>query len=136
MINKKDLETLNKYYRELIEDPRVKVYISGPVSIYNNDAKALSIFDEATMELQKELDDKYGEGKYLVINPVRFNLTEYVGLSDMNWGDYMVGDILLLSVCKYIHMLPNWEKSSGAIMERDFAMRNGIKILTNGKDNT
>ena len=136
MINEKDLEKLNKYYRELIEDPRVKIYISGPVSMYHDDAKALSIFDGATKELQKELDDKYGEDKYFVINPVRFNLTEYVGLSDMNWGDYMVGDILLLSACKYIYMLPNWEKSSGATMERDFAMRNGIKILTNGKDNT
>ena len=136
MINEKDLETLNEYYRDLIEDPRVKVYISGPVSMYNNDAKALDKFDKATIKLQKKLDEEYGEDKYFVVNPVRFNLTEFVGLDDMNWGDYMVGDLLLLSACKYIHMLPDWEKSSGATMEWDFAIRNGIKVLTDGKTDT
>jgi hypothetical protein len=137
MISAKDLEIVNEYYRDLIDDPRIKVYISGPVSMHNDDAKALDIFDKATMETQKELDQKYGENKYFVINPVRFNLIEYEGLKNMNWGDYMVGDLLILSACQYIRLLPDWELSSGATMERDFAIRNGIKLLEdNGKQDS
>lgn len=132
MINEKDLETVNRYYRDLLKDPRIKVYVSGPVSMYNDDAKALSLFDEKVKELQNKLDKEHGENKYLVINPVRFNLTKFVGLDDMNWGDYMVGDLLLLSTCEYIYMMPEWEYSKGAIMERDFALRSGINFFDNG----
>ncbi len=45
------------------------------------------------------------------------------------YKDYIKGDLVMLNRCDIIFMLPDWEESKGAIIERKFAMRNKIRIV-------
>ncbi len=44
------------------------------------------------------------------------------------YNDYLNGDLEILKRCDEIHMLPGWEKSTGAKIEHDFALKNDIVI--------
>lgn len=42
---------------------------------------------------------------------------------------FLKGDLVILSKCDYIYMLPNWKDSKGARVEYKFAKDHGIKEL-------
>lgn len=42
---------------------------------------------------------------------------------------FLQGDIDILRQCDYILMMPDWENSSGAIAEREFAIKNEIPVF-------
>ncbi len=52
-------------------------------------------------------------------------------ISDNNptWEDVMRADIKRLLECDEIHMLPDWQESKGAQLERDIAMRLGMEVV-------
>jgi hypothetical protein len=47
---------------------------------------------------------------------------------DATYEQYIAGDLLMVERCDVIYMLPNWEFSKGAIMERDRAISLDIEI--------
>lgn len=90
-------------------------YISGPISgvpdFKNNFARAetaLQLFDVGT------------------VNPA--NLGNYASFS---WADYMRRDIAMLMHCTALFMLPGWERSPGARLERLIAHEIGMPIFYN-----
>jgi len=44
---------------------------------------------------------------------------------------WLEGDLAILSRCDAILMTPDWERSSGARAERDYAVELGIKVFDN-----
>ena len=99
------------------------VYISGPMTWCEN--KNREAFRKAA-ELLKE-------SGFEVINPHDFPEPDFPhNLTDAErWGRYLAYDLSLILEKKpdYIFMLPGWQCSRGACLERSFALMNGIPIL-------
>ena len=45
------------------------------------------------------------------------------------WDDVAPNDIKKMLECDEIHLLPDWQESRGAQLERDIALRLGIQIV-------
>ena len=124
-----------KYIEDVIDEIKNKskdlkrVYISGPVSKYNDDVKACQIFNDCKQTLHERFN-RYFTSIYIV-NPIEINmnLPSYKQGKPLEWGDFMTVDLMLLSICDNIYMLPNWPLSSGASCEYKFATINEIKEL-------
>lgn len=147
MFNNVDTETINHYIR-YIEGLKEKgfaiIYISGPISIFHNDVYGSGRFKKYYEKLRDFIKDggtfkndvkPFNElhESYYIINPPEINMS-LTEMKNMDWGDFMAYDFMILNHCTHIFMLPMWEKSSGAIMEREFAEKSGkITILETDK---
>jgi Domain of unknown function (DUF4406) len=59
-----------------------------------------------------------------VVNPAELNLDP-----SALWADCMRADITALVTCKFIRLLPGWEKSKGATLEAHIAERLGMHVI-------
>lgn len=130
MLTQDDFLYIDEVIQQVNEDARYlnKVYLSGPVSKFNDDAVAAMIFNTYKVMIHEQLN-KPNETSYIV-NPVEFNmkLPSYRNGITLDWGDFMTIDLMLLSQCKDIYMLPEWTESSGANCEYRFAKLNNINV--------
>lgn len=92
------------------------IYISGQITGLPYEY-ALSAFDKAEKLLQSL--------GYDVINP----MTHVPYNENWSWYDYMSEDIKLLGKCESIYMLKGWQKSDGARIEYEIAIRKNKKII-------
>ena len=100
-----------------MKNKKNKVYISGQITGKEEEAKRE--FKNIELEL---LSDGYD-----VINPFDLNHNH-----NKTWLEYMRVDIIALMGCDYICMIDGWEKSRGAIIEKELAEKLGIKVLLSG----
>ena len=91
------------------------IYISGPMDGIKNNNK--TAFEKA----YEHLKTKYKE----VVNPHNI-YPDY--LSDCEYINYIIADLLILTTCQAIYMLEGWEHSAGAIIEHKSAEKLGLKI--------
>lgn len=91
-----------------------KIYISGQISGLTPDEYRANF-----LEAERQL---YAQG-YEVVNPI-FNGVD----TTQPWQVHMKTDIRLLLDCDAIYMLPNWELSNGATLEREIAKALGFVI--------
>ena len=99
----------------------VLVYISGPItptdemSTEQHVAAALKVFIRLT-----------GEG----IPSICVHLgAAFPSAYDLSYHTWMAYDLAVLGHCTHILMLPGWEKSKGAVLERTFAVGRHIPIF-------
>jgi len=92
----------------------MKVYISGPMSGYTN----LNVYAFHAMAARL-----HAMG-YCVANPAD------VHVDGWQWVDYMNCDLAMLRDCDAMIMLPGWEHSKGARIERRYAKRRRIVELS------
>jgi hypothetical protein len=45
------------------------------------------------------------------------------------WGESIKNDIRKMLDCDELHMLPDWQESRGAQLERDIALRLGMQVV-------
>lgn len=88
----------------------MKIYISGMISKNKDYEKQF-----------KEAENKLKASGYVVLNPVK-----NIGFS---YKDYIDMSLAELSKCDVIFMMKNWQFSSGACLERMYAMTVGLKIF-------
>lgn len=95
-------------------DPKIRVYISGPITGTNDYAMR---FAEAEAKLEKM--------GFSVFNPARVNaeLPENLGHEE-----YMEISMAMLGMCDGIYMLNGWRDSRGACREYGYAMGKGLRI--------
>lgn len=83
-----------------------KIYLSGKITgLELSDAQKL--FENAEKEMSQFYD---------VVNPMKLRHDH-----DQTWESYMKEDIKAMMDCQFICMLPNWEQSKGAKIEKDLA---------------
>lgn len=93
----------------------MRVYIAGPMSglpEYNRPA-----FYEAAAHLE--------DLGHAAINPANIRLPKGTD----SWQDYMRATTRLLTHCHGVALLPGWEKSTGAQIERRWAEAVGLVVL-------
>ena len=69
------------------------------------------------------ITDKLTGMGYNVVNPL--------GVNDetSNWDDSVRSDIKKMLECDEVHLLPDWQQSRGAQLERDIAVRLGMQVV-------
>ncbi len=60
---------------------------------------------------------------YQVVNP------SAVADDSHSWDEAVRNDIKLMLECDEVHMLPDWQDSRGAQLERDIALRLGMQVV-------
>ena len=90
------------------------IYIAG--KMYGlPEAEVREKFKKATSQLKEE--------GYKVVSPV----SEFEG--NKSWEDTMRHSIKTMLECDEIHLLPCWQESRGAQLERDIALRLGMNVV-------
>lgn len=51
-----------------------------------------------------------------------------------SWEDYMKAAIIQMLSCEIVVMLPGWSESRGALIERELALRLGLKVISAGQE--
>jgi hypothetical protein len=63
---------------------------------------------------------------YRVVNPAELDALD---TQEMTWPEYMRRDIRALMDCTHIAMLPGWENSKGAKLEKHIADALGMRVM-------
>lgn len=93
----------------------MKLYIAGPITGIEN---YLENFDKAAVELVNK--------GFEVASPTWFSAQgEMLG---WDWNTYMKATIQMMLNCDGVALLPGWDNSRGAAIERELAERLGMKI--------
>lgn len=90
----------------------IRIYISGPISGYDTEERKAA-FAAAENELKGML-------KCVVVNPMKDQPEGWT------WEEYMERDLELVETCDLMVMLPGWEASRGAVIERRRAEELGM----------
>lgn len=98
-----------------------KVFISGKITGEQID-ECFHKFAEASLDVcGLEREDQIIE----IVNPLRLEGI-YFGISHKEAMEICFKE---LKTCSHIYMLKDWKDSKGAMMEHQFALDNGIKII-------
>jgi len=116
-----------------------KIYIAGKIS--GECEKTIQMkqcyekFHNYGISLTKDFYESFGCSNSFVYNQdksIAFTHGLIINKSlipNGTWKDYMVNGISILLLCDEVHMLPDWQNSKGASLERDIALRLGIKVV-------
>jgi len=90
-----------------------RIYIAGPMTGYQE--LNFPAFHAAAKSLRAQGHD--------AVNPAEINADP-----SADWTDCMRADIAQLVTCDAIVLLPEWEKSKGAMLEHSIAAALGFKV--------
>jgi hypothetical protein len=98
----------------------MRVYISGPITGHEEDAKERfrKTADYVMNIMDAETIDPELIGRAAAEN------------ADLDHEEYMEIAFTLLRMCDAIYLMPGWEDSRGCQMEKVYAENRGMKILT------
>ena len=90
----------------------MRVYLSGPVAGIPNDNR----------EAFNNAEEYFLMRGYEVVNPIKIGEGLKLRLKrEPMYKEYLLEDISYLMYCHIIYLLPNWEQSTRAVIERDVA---------------
>lgn len=62
---------------------------------------------------------------YHVVNPLKVADQE----KHKTWDDLVRSEIKMMLDCDEVHLLPDWQESRGAMLEREIALRLGMEVV-------
>jgi hypothetical protein len=99
--------------------PGSRVYISGP----------MTGMPELNAPAFNAAEQQLAAAGYEPVNPVNNGQP-----NDAPWHQHMRADIAMLVTCEAIVMLPGWQASRGATLERHIARRLGMLAIDPGEE--
>ena len=77
-----------------------------------------------------DVKDKFDQMAHQLI-AMGYHVVEPIGVTDNSkpWDDAIRYDIKKMLECDEVHLLPDWQQSKGAQLERDIAIRLGIQVV-------
>lgn len=102
----------------IAKDTKIKIYISGPITGYENGNKP-------AFENAKTVLSRWG---YDVVSPFDHDDQEVTETYDDTYWRVLSKDIVLMSKVEGIVYLPGWEKSKGARVEAFVALSRGLPM--------
>ena len=65
------------------------------------------------------------------LHSMGYHVVRPLGVSDhtQTWDDAVRNDIKKMLECDEVHLLPDWQESRGAQLERDIALRLGMQVV-------
>jgi hypothetical protein len=65
------------------------------------------------------------------LNSMGYHVEKPVAVGDNShtWNEAIRNDIKKMLECDEVHMLPDWQDSKGALLERDIALRLGMRVV-------
>jgi hypothetical protein len=78
--------------------------------------------DEVATKFNHIAEQLNGQG-YRVVRPLA------VYDASQTWDEAIRGDIKRMLDCDEVHLLPDWQESRGAQLERDIAVRLGMQVV-------
>jgi hypothetical protein len=107
----------------------MRVYLSGPINSRVRSGRVADDHKKAFADLKLWLGRHYGNWE--VINPCEVGTTcidpkcgEFDGHS---WNCWLRADLREMLTCDAICLLPEWEQSAGALLERNVALAVDMK---------
>jgi hypothetical protein len=94
---------------------QIKIYISGKITGLEFE-KAFYLFYKAEKLLQSQ--------GYSVVNPMKLPHEH-----DKSWESYMKEDLKAMLDCDSIYLLPNYNDSKGALIEKELAELLGLDVI-------
>ncbi len=91
------------------------IYISGPMT-------GLPEFNYPAFH---DAARRWRDAGWIVLSPAELDVQE---AEELSWSEYLRRDLRLLLDCDAIAMLPGWERSKGASLERHVAAALGLVI--------
>lgn len=97
------------------------IYVSGPYSAMDDTGITSNI------EAARKAAIMLWEAGYTVLCP-HLNTNHFEKDCGLSYGEYMTGDLELLTRCDAIYMMEDWAGSKGATEEHEYAKRHHIPI--------
>lgn len=98
----------------------MRVYIAGPITGINDYMERFSVAEKQISEYDR----------VSVINPAKVSSCLP---KDFTWAEYMDVTLELLKHCHCIYMLKGWEKSTGAKIEHEIAIKRKMPVIYEDK---
>lgn len=117
--NAKEFYKENKEVMEDLYNEKKVIYLSGKIA--GMDSQECESYFEKAEQKVLEMYSKYD--KIEIVNPYKLPRIQD------SWADYIIRDLIILKACDVIAMLPNWDDSPGAKVERVFAEGCGIEVI-------
>lgn len=106
----------------------LKVYMSGPINSPVSSGRTAEDHKRSFAELGAWLKRHYGNWE--VVNPCEIGTTcvdpECGPFDGHDWNCWLKADLREMLTCDAILLLPEWEQSAGALLEKDVAMAVGM----------
>jgi len=93
----------------------MKIYISGKITGLPKE-QYTAMFKTAEIDLRASGHD--------TVNPCSLGIAD-----DSTTEQALLVCLLHLRQCDAIYLLPNWQQSPGAVIERQYALDNGIEVI-------
>jgi hypothetical protein len=110
----------------------LKVYMSGPINSPVSSGRKAEDHKQAFDDLKVWLKANYGNWE--TVNPCEIGTTcldPNCGPFDgHDWNCWLKADLREMLTCDAILMLPEWEQSAGALLERNVALAVGMRQFT------
>lgn len=100
--------------------PLPRLYLAGPITFVGPPTWNRPAFEAAAEKLRAL--------GYEVVNPVDLDPPDHEPGS-WTWEAYMRRDLKALLDCEAVALLPDWEQSPGALLERHVARELGMTVL-------
>jgi hypothetical protein len=107
----------------------ILIYTAGPYSPYTDYENGPHAIAE-NIAVAKLMSIRLWEEGFTVICP-HLNTFHFEEICRCQYEDYLAGDLRILARCDVLLMLPNWQRSSGSIREREFARSLNLPVYFN-----
>ena len=105
------------------------IFLSGPYSEFNDDSDRKHTVGE-NIDIARKYAIVLWEMGFTVYCP-HLNTAHFEKDCECEYGDYIDGNLEILSRCDAIFMLPFWSHSRGAQIELNHTDRRGMRIFHN-----